>query len=442
MVGEVKVWALAIVAVASCRAAPPPAAQEPRATVVTDAAAEPIAPFRRLPPPMLPVDCDEAARRGVVEFCGQRLDTTETHVACHGPNQVSTAALACLPKLQSLTLRDTMVMRLEPLRNLSHLRRLNLSRTRVVDLAPLAGLQSLRELALDETRVVDLSPLAGLRELSKLRLHKGRRVDWSTLSGLPSLTELDLLENDRPDLTTLAPHRSLQTVSVPENITSFRPLAEMPSLRKLVVAGEWLGKVGEGLEAVTQLRELELHQVNLPSLAPLANMANLESLWMETPKVTSLAPLTALTNLTFVGFGDTIGLGDRRQAELASLASLPKLARLTVFMGPHDTSYLRGFTRLEGLALSASGFARLDLGGVAALPKLEVLDLRWGVVGRLAPLVRVKSLTHVVIDGMIDVPSSEVLALRRARPRLEIIQAPKPDDSRDDDSWDDDPEDW
>lgn len=435
-----KARAMMVVAVAGCQAPPPSETPKAPPTVVTDSAVAPRAPFRSLPPPMLPVDCKEAARVGAVEFCGQRLGTAVTHAACHRTDQVSTAALACLPELRSLTLRNTKVARLEPLRRLTHLRRLNLSRTNVVDLGPLTGVRSLRELALDGTQVIDLTPLAALPELSKLRLRGTPSVDWSTLSGLPSLSELDVTGNQRPDLSALAGHAVLQRVSVPDSVTDVTPLVDMPELRKLVVRHEYFEgadeerqrRVVEGLGAITELRELVLHGSKATSLAPLASMSKLESLWFDAPRVTSLAPLTKLENLSFVGLADTRGLGDRRQAELSSLGSLPKLVSLTVFLSPHDTSYLRAFPRLEGLALSALPYETLDISGIAALPKLDVLEIHGGKVERLSPLVRAKGLTRFEIKPSADVPSSEVEALRRARPRLDISYSPEASDGPDD----------
>lgn len=439
---------LVISALAGCH---PPPTVTPKAppTVVTEAVTEHVAPFERLPPPMLPVDCVEASRAGVVGFCDQQVSTSATHVACHERGQVSTAALACLPELRSITLRDTRVMRLEPLRELKNLRRLNLSRTNVVDLAPLARLSSLRELALDETRVVDLTPIAKLPALSKLRLRKMHIVDWTTLAGFPALVELDVTDNARPDVTGLGLHANLQVAEVPDSLADYGPFASMPKLRKLVVRHAWSSfvstserqKAFEGLAGLTQLRELEVYRSEVTSLAPLARMSNLQELWLDAPEATSLAPLTKLTNLTFLGLAATEVLGDRIQAELASLASLPKLVNLTVYESPSDTSYLRGFSRLEGLLLSSRGSETLDIGGVAGLPKLELFEVRWGKVERLSPLIRVKSLTGVTLDAT-KVPLAEVEALRRARPSVSVSYAPEPEDDAGDIDDSDDPEDW
>jgi len=398
---------------------------------------------------MLPVDCTEAVRTGVVEFCNQQLDTMVTHVACHRSDQVSTAALACLPDLRSLTLAGTKVKRLDPLRELRYLRRLNLSHTFVVSLHALADVPSLRELALDETRVVNLAPLARLPSLSKLRLQNTRDVDWSTLAGFPSLVELDVSANEEPDLTALGPHRGLRAVRVPDSILDLSRLADMPQLRKLVIDHERSSSVPmsrrrevfEGLAAVTQLREIELYRSEVKSLLPLAGMSMLEELWLDAPKMSSLAPLTKLTNLTFIGFAGTEGLGERREAELASLASLPNLTTLTVYESPPDTSYLRGFPHLRAVLISAPGSEALDIGGVATLTKLETFEVRRSKVTRLLPLARLQSLTELTLNGT-EVPRAEVDAIRRARPGVAVTYRPEPEDDWDDWDFSDDPVDW
>lgn len=115
---------------------------------------------------------------------------------------------------------------------------------------------------------------------------------------------------------------------------------------------------------------------------------------LETTKIEALADIEGLHELF---------IHRSRITDLAALAGLPALERLLIHHGELEQSaFERGFEALRHLGLSGFGWvprgeeARLDLGGLARLPALELLELRAsrGIVdlGPLALLPRLRQL--------------------------------------------------
>jgi serine/threonine protein kinase len=106
-----------------------------------------------------------------------------------GNKVTSFEPLQSLASLDALSVRDTAIADLAPLRGL-HLWWLDLSRTQVTDLAPLRGLP-LRVLRFRHTRVTDLAPLGGM-PLEELDAFAIPATDFSPLAACPTLMDITL----------------------------------------------------------------------------------------------------------------------------------------------------------------------------------------------------------------------------------------------------------
>jgi hypothetical protein len=115
-----------------------------------------------------------------------------------------------LPALQALSLDNTQVADLEPLRAFPDLQVLRFCNTRVADLGPIRILTSLRTLSLDNTPVADLAALQGLTSLQELSLARTGIADLAPVRTLTGLRTLSL--NDTKFLTDLRPISELTSL--------------------------------------------------------------------------------------------------------------------------------------------------------------------------------------------------------------------------------------
>jgi len=105
-----------------------------------------------------------------------------------GNNVTATLArLSELPEFRTLSVADTPIADLTPLRCLTALQSLDCGGTQVADLTPLAGLLALQTLYCGGTRVADLTPLAGLLALETLDCRSTPVADLTPLAGLISV---------------------------------------------------------------------------------------------------------------------------------------------------------------------------------------------------------------------------------------------------------------
>ena len=225
------------------------------------------------------------------------------------------------------------------------LKDLNLSRTKVSDLSPLRGMP-LESLNLGATLVTDLSPLRGMK-LRKLNIQKTGVSDLSPLVGMP-LTDLDC--TDVASIADLAPLKGAPLVSFiirgASRLSSLAPLADAP------------------------LKVLQLREIPVSDLSPLAQCPGLEDLTLVRVPVTDLTPLARLpiTRLDCDDLPKLADLGPLRGmplrflrisrtavTDLRPLADCPALEELILPAGPLDPTPLRHLPKLRRLSTRSVG---------------------------------------------------------------------------------------
>ncbi|RSM50527.1 hypothetical protein DMB66_43225 [Actinoplanes sp. ATCC 53533] len=190
-----------------------------------------------------------------------------------------------------------------------------------------------------------LLPLPGLRYLSV----QGSVTDDSAVNAIESLEHLTLLTRSKVPLAVDRLHRLHDlAVDAREDLTGIRGL---PGLQWLYLAGwrgadvsflgdkprlVWLrldGRPGrlrlDGIEGCSDLRELEVLDYRVPSLAPLRGLAAMERLWLCGPR-----RMPADNNLDLDDLAGMRHLRDLRLINagvIGSLAPLPRLSQLRDF---------------------------------------------------------------------------------------------------------------
>jgi hypothetical protein len=183
--------------------------------------------------------------------------------------------LARLGHLQTLSLRETQVSSLEPLRGLTALQTLDLSGTKVADLEPLKGLTALQALDLSRTRVADLEPLKGLIALQALDLTETKVADLEPLKGLTTLHSLDLPRTPVEHLEPLKGLTGLEFLGLSgTKVTNLEPLKGLKRLQTLFVMQTKVADL-EPLRGLTALQRLILTGTPVASLEPLCDLPHL-----------------------------------------------------------------------------------------------------------------------------------------------------------------------
>ena len=256
--------------------------------------------------------------------------------------------------------------------------------------------------------------LSGLTQLTALRLYDFDMYEdpWVTLAALTNLRELDctLFSNDDPSpLTALTKLTCLELCSRSPlknrergyfegfSFSSLQPLSALQQLQKLVLRGKaFSGTSLQGLASLPQLREYEQGGGDLRSLEGLG------------PGITRLdlsrVPVSSLHGLEVVTALQRLALHDVTAPTLRPLANLSALTDLMI------TDHCSGFGTptmdLQELAAFCSSLRDLylcdcanlqSLSGVEQLCNLKDIYLDYCKVTSLHPLAQVTGLTRLTV---------------------------------------------
>lgn len=261
---------------------------------------------------------------------------------------ISEVTPASLREVDELSLRNTQVSDLGPLKDLPILRRLYLNNTQVSDLGPLKTLNTLGSLDLSSTQVSDLGPLKNLTALGLLSLDGSRVSDLGPLENLTGLVSLSL---DGTEVSNLG------------------PLENLTALAYLYLGGLKVGDLGP-LRNLMFLECLYLDGTQVSDLGPLRNLTALERIYLDGTGVSDLGPLENLSLL------ECIDLDNTEVSDLGPLQTLTRLHELHLCNTQvSDLSPLHGLKGLVNLWLTNTP-AEKDHDGIAAiresLPNLEI----------------------------------------------------------------------
>ena len=318
-------------------------------------------------------------------------------------DSIDLAPVACLTRLQSVSIGNCAVRDLTPLTKLPRLQVLRIGESSVSDLTSLADLTRLQTLSITGKfghmpfGVIPSPPvLPSLYKLSQLRELCLQDVTDSDLRPLSGLTSLERLELEDPALRDLAPLGGLVNLRVlmvrGKYVEDLGPLANLKKLRQLNIAVMRVKDLSS-LAGLTELRELKLRYTDIKGIEPMADLTQLQKLDLAFTRVSDVGPLAKLTQLQ----------------ELDLLAT-----------GVNDPSPLAGLTRLQSLNLYGTHIT--NVAPLAALTQLQTLDLGGTKVTNLAPLVTLTRLQSLRLPSKERVSEEDVDGLRHALPGCAITR--------------------
>ena len=185
-------------------------------------------------------------------------------------------------------------------------------------------------------KVTDIKPLASLTGLTTVRLRDNDGItDLSPLAGLTKLESLDIsLRNVRGDLKWMEKMTALKRVEVGSNgFTSLEGIPSLPALQRATFTFASPKDLTPLVNALPSLTELQLRNMTLPDLAPLAKLWKLRDLSLYGSAVKDFSPLAGCKSLRKLTWYATQG---------ADYATLGTLTQLEEFQG--------GLTKLDNLA--------------------------------------------------------------------------------------------
>ena len=272
----------------------------------------------------------------------------------------ATITRADMETLTYLTASNANISDLTGLEHATNLTWLRLGNNNISDISALAGLTHLTILWLYDNSITDISPLAGLTNLTQLWLHDNSITDISPLVaniGLGNEDGVALRGNllNALSINTHIPALQSRGVTVvfdniivrPEDIAQTVNIPD-PNLRAAIA--DERGKVPSDpitMADMVVLTQLRGYHFNISDLTGLEAATNLTQLELGDNSITDISPLAGLTNLT------QLGLGDNSITDISLLAGLTNLTRLWLNNNSiTDISPLAGLTNLTQLWLN------------------------------------------------------------------------------------------
>lgn len=235
----------------------------------------------------------------------------------------------------------------------------------------------------------NLSDLAKIPYINNLTIQGYTLSDLSFLTGFTTLQSLDLTG------CRLAPE-------------SLEVLAGLPALRQLNLAETGLSTIA-GLENVQNLTVLNLRNNTIRNLEPLSHMVTLQELNLTHNALTDLSALTPLTEL------QKLDVSFNSLTSLAPLANCPKLTWLDA--GNNQLESLSGVEGLSLLTYLGADFNKLTdislLAGNAALETLKVANNDISDLSALGNLVKLDGLyfSHNAVTDLPKWPDGSALRI-------------------------------
>ena len=358
-----------------------------------------LAPLRGMPLGRL--DC--SGSREIIDLDPLRdMPLRELRLEATGIYQI--APIASLRQLEELSLAQTRVTNLDPLRGLP-LRILDLGQLEMPDLDALAGLR-LEELDLSGGRVTELAPLHGM-PLRRLTLDGVAAADLSPLEGMP-LESLSLRSNLLGDLSFVRNAPLKELFLGPASAENLRTAAQLPALETLLLPRDFIARDEGSAEAVAELKKHRaLRQVGIETGNARSDLQGSAEFWREwEQKAELLRQLLALDSdikakivvLPDRTWGVTVENSRRTSSSPVQALDFLREAPITKLL--IENVRLKDLNSLRGLPLRLLGVRETpisDLGPLAGMP-LEELEIGKTEVTDLSPL-RGLRLKRLCLEG-------------------------------------------
>ena len=267
-----------------------------------------------------------------------------------------------------------------------------------VSLADPALEQAVRQmLSRSSDSVLTTADLWGITELSVTE----EMQDLSDLQYFTGLTALTLESHPGTDLQFLSKMTKLERLNLSGTTVGadiLPMIGAMSQLRELNLANCGLSTLA-GLENLQNLQILNLTSNSVSDLQPLAGNTSLQELNLQQNAVTSFAPLAGLTELT------RLDLSSNLLTNLSGVTSCTKLQYLDV--ADNNLGTLSGIGSLTALTeLSARNCKLTDIAGLRQCGSLQRLDLSDNAITDISELAQATSIVelNVSFNQIIQIP--------------------------------------
>ena len=210
------------------------------------------------------------------------------------------SAIAILPKLESLTLKNCQLSSIAGLETLTTLTYLDLSNNTIRNIDALAMLQNLQTLYLHHNALIDLSPLTSLVKLTTLDVSYNSVGSLRPLENLGALTWLNLDSNGLTGLGGLGKLTGLTHLSLAYNgISNISELSACQKLVELNISNNILNNI-DTISGLPVLQRLDFSYNKVSKLPTLKSTCKLVYINGTYNKLSSLEPLRGLQYLNEV----------------------------------------------------------------------------------------------------------------------------------------------
>ena len=205
------------------------------------------------------------------------------------------AKFAALTKVKDLTFWEVPLDTLAFASNMQDLESLSLDQTQVTSLEPLRGLPALRSIAADHSPITNLDAIGSLPSLTFFRSLGNPVTSLGQLVQSPSLTNLEIENSQLTSLSGITQVKTLRVLRVNgAKLTSVPDLGSMTNLEEVYFARNQLTAVPV-LPAVN-LDVLVLSYNQLTNLTGIARSPKIAKLLLDNNQLTDLLPLTDLAD--------------------------------------------------------------------------------------------------------------------------------------------------
>lgn len=212
----------------------------------------------------------------------------------------SLKAIAALPNLRSLTLKNCSLQDITPLSALSQLEHLDLSGNVLTDISALGSCTELRSLNLSANKISNIASLSACSNLESLNLSDCHLTGIAPLTSLTSLTDVNLSVNALTDISALAGCTQLKTADVSSNhISNIDALLQLTSLNVLDASNNEIERA-EPVPEDSALQRIYLIHNLFTEVTFLQNLQQLNYVDLDYNQVSDLSPLATCWNLVQV----------------------------------------------------------------------------------------------------------------------------------------------
>lgn len=255
-------------------------------------------------------------------------ELTELHIRGSILSTQDLLAIASLPKLEKLTLSGCSISSIENLSAAKHLTYLDLSNNTIRDITPLSFMTSLKELDLNHNALDNLSALSALEALTSLDVSHNSLASVIPLSGCTQLKQLNIGYNTIESLSGLDTLKALEKLTASYNkLTDVAPVSACPVLMELDISNNSLTDI-RSLSALSTLQYLNFSRnqvTTLPSWSKNCQLVTIDGSYNSLSSISSLAGYENLNNVM---------MDYNKISSVNSLSTCPKLISVSVYGNP------------------------------------------------------------------------------------------------------------